>query len=265
MKLATFKNYDLKTVTTINYAVAAIGAYVGLYLGDSWNLNLKVTTVGLFAGTAFVVSIFVLFYAIRVSGVAITMTISRVATVTPIGLSIFLWDEIPSYFQVFGFLLVVWALIFLGSNQKDERPEKSNTFTAKRPVILFVFLTSSAVLTTPKLAHQVGLDTQRAMYLFILFSTSSFISLMANLIIKSRIDIMHILVGVIMGVANIMGSWLLLVSMKHLDGIIVFPVFSCSSVMLTAILAKVIWRENLARRSVIGIGIAVLALLFVNI
>jgi len=265
MKLATFKHYDLKTVTTINYVVAAIGAYVGLYLGHSWNLNLKVTSVGLFAGAAFVISIFALFYAIRVSGVAITMTISRVATVIPISLSIFLWDEIPSYFQVCGFLLVVLALIFLGSNQKGERPETSNTFAAKKPVILLVFLTSSAVLTTPKLAHQVGLDSQRAMYLFILFLTSSLISLVVNLIIKSRIDIIHILIGLIMGLVNILGSWLLLVSMKHLDGIIVFPVFSCSSVILTAILARVIWRENLARRSVIGIGAAVLALLFVNL
>jgi len=265
MKLATFKHYDLKTVTTINYAVAAICAYVALHLGHSWNLNLTVTSVGLFAGTAFVISIFVLFYAIRVSGVAITMTISRVATMTPISLSVFLWDETPSYFQVCGFLLVVLALIFLGSNQKGERPKTSNTFAAKKTVILFVFLTSSAVLTTPKLAHQVGLDSQRAMYLFILFSTSSLISLVANLIIKSRIDIMHILIGVVMGLANIMGSWMLLVSMKHLDGIIVFPVFSCASLTLTAILARVIWRENLARRSVIGIGIAVLALLFVNL
>jgi len=263
MKYATIRKYNLKTLITLNYAVAAIVALASVLIHDKWVLNKTVITVGSFAGVAFVVSIFILFYAIEKSGVAISMTISRLSTIIPIILSIALWHEIPNAYQMVGFGFVILALVLFGLPKRSEHVYEFNVY---KHVILLIFLTSGIVMITPKLAHEVGLYDQKAMYLFWLYITASLISLVITQFSNKLVLNMHgIFLSIVMGLVNIAGTWFLVASMQHLPGIIVFPTLSCLSVILTTVIAKFLWQEDFATRNMVGIGISLIALILVNL
>lgn len=263
MKYGTIKKYNLKTLTTLNYAIAALAALTSVLIHDKWNLNRTVTTLGLFAGAVFVASILVMFYSIKKSGVAISMTISRLSTIVPIVLSVVVWREIPDTYQMIGFGFVILALVLFSMPKKLDRVYEFNVY---KHIILMIFLTSGTVMITPKLAHEVGLDDQRTMYLFILFSLASLISLVITKFFDELVlDVRHILLSIVMGLINIMAAWSMVATMQHLPGIIVFPTLSCLSVILTTIIAKFLWREDFAVQNMVGIGISMIALILVNL
>ena len=63
-----------------------------------------------------------------------------------------------------------------------------------------------------------------------------------------------------MGVANILQSHFILKSLEHFPGFVVFPFTSAGAVGFTTLVATYLLGEQLNRRTLVGISIAVLAL-----
>jgi len=69
----------------------------------------------------------------------------------------------------------------------------------------------------------------------------------------------------LVGVSNFFQSVTFLVALDSIDALIVFPVSAASSVLFTTLVGVVVLKEKLRTKSIIGIILAVIALIFVNL
>jgi multidrug transporter EmrE-like cation transporter len=73
-----------------------------------------------------------------------------------------------------------------------------------------------------------------------------------------------IVIGVILGVTNVLSVSASLQGLRTIPSVLFFPVYSCGGVLLNALAAVVLWRERLTRLNGIGIAVVCLALVFMN-
>ena len=71
---------------------------------------------------------------------------------------------------------------------------------------------------------------------------------------------MEFVIGSLMGLANILQTYFVLMSLHYFAGFIVFPVTSAGSIVLTTLVATGLLGERLNRRTLVGIMVSVVAL-----
>jgi multidrug transporter EmrE-like cation transporter len=71
--------------------------------------------------------------------------------------------------------------------------------------------------------------------------------------------------GVCLGLANAGGISFMIPALREIPAAIAWPVASCCGVSATALLARFAWKEQLDTRAVIGLCLAVVVLVLVNL
>lgn len=103
------------------------------------------------------------------------------------------------------------------------------------------------------------------MYLLFLFGTTAIISTFVAVARKSRLRLTDIPFGIILGVSNLLAGHFLLLSLARLPGMLVFPIVGSMSIVVTVLAGVAIWREKLRSYTIIGIAVAVIAVVLINL
>ena len=88
-----------------------------------WSGNAVTWGAGVVNGIGFLAALVLLQISIRRNGAPLTTTFNRLGILIPTILSIFLFDEIPQIIQMAGLLLCIFAIIFMNSGDRSERPD----------------------------------------------------------------------------------------------------------------------------------------------
>ena len=126
------------------------------------------------------------------------------------------------------------------------------------------FVTGSSGLAA-KAFSEFSPAGQRQMYLLFLFGTTAMISTAVLIVRKSRLKLADISFGIILGICNLLAAHFLLLSLRRLPGMRVFPVSGSMGIVLTALAGVAIWREKLRKFTIIGIIAAVIAVVLINL
>jgi drug/metabolite transporter (DMT)-like permease len=264
LKHAGIRGQKLLAVGAVNYIFAAILSIFSVVSERSFQVSPPTMIFGTMNGVTYVVSFFLILYAMNARGIAVSMAIVRVSVVIPVLFSIVYWQEIPNRWQVIGIILACISLPLLSTRQRSNQPGQS---VAKwlGLVIATLFLFSGGSQVAMKSFNELSPAFEKPVYLLFLFGTTAIVSIWLLLwkrIVPSWGDIVY---GVLIGSSNILGSGALIFALEKLPGMIVFPISASAGLLFTVAIAVSLLGEKLERRTVVGMLTTIIALVFINI
>ena len=300
-KYAGREKMDRIALLTVNYAAAVGVAGVLLSMGRrttetglTWSPSLLLLGVG--TGALLIAGFFVLMLATDVAGMSLAIGVMRVSVVIPFLASWLIWNEVPSPAQGIGMVLAGAAFFLIARQSPAQQavlaranaaartsasptgdhplpppsPAESTSTTRVFGVLALTFMMGGAVDVTMKTFEETfGADNSRVLFLLLAFGVSFLIG--AAIVIARGIrdgdwpDARTTAWGIGLGIINYGSLEFILRAIERLPGTVVFPVNNIAIVILAAVLGVVVWKETLSRLNRIGLGLAVVALLLLNL
>ncbi|MCB0713774.1 MAG: EamA family transporter [Ignavibacteriae bacterium] len=243
-----------------NYVVASL---LGFGMGDFDSLiTLQWVAFAALLGGGFVAGFLLLMKSIRATGLAITGSVARTATIGPVLLSIIFYSEHPNLLQIIGIACGVSAFLLLGLSQRQQSFVESSQIS-KVLLLTLLFLVMTFNDFGMKIAEVNKVDISRLF--FVLFGTAGMIcwSLIGVRRMKKKdwqqITRRDLLLGGVLGIPNYFSSWFLIRALQDVPASIVFPTVSAGGVIAVTLAAVLLWHEELSRPAWIGIGLAAIA------
>ncbi|MEE2993688.1 MAG: DMT family transporter [Gemmatimonadota bacterium] len=261
LKSADHTGRNPVAVGSLNYIIGAVLTALALFFDPDWSWSLMTVLVGGVTGVFYVVAFWFLVRALMEGGVAVTLALVRLSVLIPILCSIFIWSEIPNFAQTVGIGVVCIALPFLslGVGQAADKTFKGTVW-----MVGALFITTGMCHLSPKVFSEMAPQSQMSLYLFSLFSVAAIMSILYIRFKPVQVRRNDYGYGLLQGVINVTGTWLLVITLKLLPGTIVFPVSSALGLVVTTSAAVLIWKEKIRRPAYVGIGLTFIALILVN-
>jgi drug/metabolite transporter (DMT)-like permease len=274
LSLRTFSIFKIDNLQAIavNYFVCVI---TGLFfIGDFGALSAIDFTaswswVAIFIGLLLVMGFYAASITAQKMGVSITSVASKVSMVFPILFSL-LFIKIESkeftIFNYFGMFLAVVS-IFLGSMREGHI--KSNNLS-KLAMFLWpfaVFVIGGFIDISVNYSNYRLLNAQNeAAFPIVLFGGAALIGLSLLYFQKKRFEKRSLIGGLYLGVFNYLSLYYVLKGLSAFqnNGAVFYPIYNVGIILLSSLLAMLIFRERLSRINYLGLGLSILALFLLS-
>ncbi len=196
------------------------------------------------------------------NGAGLTSAFARLGLVISLLVSVLFFGERPAPLQLAGVTLVLAALVLIHAG--GESGSKRGFW-----ILLLTLLFSGGADAMSKVFEQLGDPAENTRFFFWLFVTA--LLLTAGLALRERMRTgkrlapRELAAGAVVGIPNYFSSYLLLRSLQRLPAILVFPVFSTGTILLTLLAGALFFRERLTRRQALGVCLILAALILLNI
>jgi drug/metabolite transporter (DMT)-like permease len=247
-------------VMAVNYVVAALGG-LAVTVGH-WHVSAPTLHIGLLGGVIYVTTYLFLIHSMDLKGVAIANAIVRLSVLIPIVMSILVWHERPVFAQAIGGALALVAMPFLSLDRGV-----GHVALRKRQILLLVglFVANGCTVLVSKWFQMAQLPQERPMFSAILYGTAAVVAILAWLWESRRVGTRDVIWGFLLGSANLLTLFALLWALAALPATVVFPLMGALGLALTVSFAALVWREVPGKWGWWGIGIAVIAVVLVNL
>ena len=194
-------------------------------------------------GLLFFIGFFVFAVAVSKAGASLSAVSSRLSVIIPVGLSVIIYNEIPSVFQSAGIILaLVTIILFYFSIRKFS----SGSFDKADYLYLVLLLAAIGINDFCfKIFQNWRPAGEKNFFIFIIFSFAFLYSFSYVIFKKIRIDYRTISTGLVLGVPNVFSSYFMLDALNSLPAVIVYPAINIGIILLTTFAAFLIWQEKL--------------------
>lgn len=264
---------DIVAGGAINYIVAALITAVWFVIDGQQSGDVPAMIAGGSMGAVYFIAFFFVIWCVRVVGASSTSVVSVLSMLIPIVFAAIVWQDQPSVLQSAGIALALLSLILIAVKpakqttiakpEADDEKAKSSAWTATLILGGFFLLCGLSRVAQEAFKH-VSPDTQKPTFLLAAFAVTAIPSAILLLWRRHRILAEEAIVGITMGVANGSQVWFTLKALDLMPGFIFFPVSSAGAIIFTMFCAVLFLEEKISRRALIGIGIAVVALVMMN-
>jgi len=262
IKWANHRRLDVLGVGCVNYIFAGGTALVWAGLRGGSPLPAGAVGWAIAGGTTYVISYFFIMFVVRHRGISVPMAMANLSLAVPVLFSIFLWHECPTGCQVAGVVLTLPSVVLLSVRSSAMHGKVPGWVIA---VGIALFMSAAASRIAQKAFTESYGEPCRAPFTAVWFGTTAVLAVAILLWRRQRPNGSEVFAGVAMGASNIGQLILFLLALRRVPGIIAFPVVSCASLALIALGAVAIWGEQLGRRGKLGIALALVALLLLNV
>lgn len=197
--------------------------------------------------------------SVKENGVGISGTFAKLGILIPMIFSIILWREFPSVFQWIGIALSIISILIVNLS-----PKSLEKFDIK-PTIILLFIFGGMAEFSNKIYQQYALNQYKDIFLFAIFFVAFLISIIFTLQDRSKINKKDILTGLAVGIPNLFSSFFLILSLDTLKATIAFPIYSAGSIVLINIGGLLIFKEKIANKNKVAIGLIIIGLVLINI
>lgn len=212
---------------------------------------------GLLQGILYLVS-FVLFQrSIQKNGMILSSLYMKLGVIVPLIISIFLFQELPSFFQWIAILLAMIAIIIM--NRDDQQ---SNYFHLSLVLLLLMNGLGDAM---GKIFETYGDLSQSSLFLIYTFFFAFLLCILLCIKTKEKITFKMLLFGICIGIPNYYSSFFLLKALTYLPGIIVYPCFSIATILSITTVGMSVFKERLKFRQVIACLFILISLYLLNL
>jgi drug/metabolite transporter (DMT)-like permease len=291
IRFAQKRGADMVVVGSVNYLTAAVFQAVAAAAGGIHLPQPMTIAIALGGGIAYASAFFLLQAFMRQRGVSVTGAVTRMSVLVPVGVSLLAWGESASGVQAAGIALAVVSLPFLslgaGSLPRGELHPGRRRMSRGRSAALLagLFVVNGICLLAPRAFRQVSPPRDDSLFLCILFATAAACACGAwafqerrkrHAPERSRAPapdrtavgaplLASVLPGLAVGLCNALASSLIVVSLRQLPGIIVYPFYSAVGLLATVAFSRVIWKEKIRALEGIGIALALASIVLVNL
>ena len=265
---------DVIAVGSINYIVAALFMAMWFLIDGRQTGDVPAMIAGGSMGIVYFFAFFLISWCVREVGASVTSVISVLSMLIPIVFAAIAWDSRPSLVESVGVGLALVSLILITVKPKSEsKKETANTKVQSKKSIKYLailipagfFILSGLARIAQEAFKHVSPATEKPTFLFAGFVMSAIPSAIFLLARRRRLLRQEIGAGIVMGVANGCQVWFTLKALQEMPGFIFFPVSSAATILLTMAVAVWYFHEKLSRLTFVGIGLAVVALVMMNL
>ena len=202
-------------------------------------------------------------------GATITQTANKLSLTIPVVVSYFLYHENISLLKMIGILLALIAVILTMSKKSSGEKKKIPLWEFSLPIVLFVssgvvdsitkyvqnkYLISEAISKSYIIAGFMVAATIGSVILFFLYITG-----------RKKFEFKNVLAGIILGVPNYFSIYYLIKALqnKSMNSSATIPINNIGVLFLVSIFGIFIFKEKLTRLNYIGLGLTLLAILFI--
>ena len=196
--------------------------------------------------------------SVKVNGVSLSGTFSKLGVLVPMILSIVLWNEIPTLIQAAGIAVTVVAIIIVNRSS-----DKESELSVNRSLMALFFL-GGMVEFSNKIYQKYAMIEYKEVFLFMVFVSAFIISLGFLIREKTRIELRDVAVGFAVGIPNLFTSYFLIMALDTIKASVAFPVFSAGTILIITAAGSVIFREQIAPKNRIAIVLVITAIILMN-
>ena len=266
MRLGQHLKRNLAWIGAINYVVAEIASGVWWTMKAESEIGRWEIIYGILAGLLFVAAYFLIEACIRFTGVGVTQTFERLsACLIPVIATMAFWGEIPrTVIQWAGLALAVVSIPLL-SHGGAQRPKVVRSGKILVLLLAMLLIPGAASVTFVAYERVRGPEPQPAFFTLVFL-----IAAVANVAAAGKSDKlggMEILLGVILGAMNFLSNYFFYQAINAMKGYgyILFPSLAAGVILISLGVAALVWKERYRIRVLVGIMVAVIALVLVNV
>lgn len=251
---------------TVNYYVCAITGSISAQhnFANAQTLSEPWFTNALLMGV-FLISLFNLIsYGTRQHGIAVTSIASKISLGIPVLFSFFLYNEHIGLPKMVGILLALPAVVLASKTPKTEQ--------VKSIFLPFViFLASGLMDSYVKYVQHFKLETELAQAGFTItgFSIAAILGtiIVGYLVLKGKLQLHYrnIIAGIVLGVPNYFSVYYLirLLDSNWLQSSAAIPVNNIGIVIVSTVLAVLIFKESMTKKRLLGIILAIVSIVLI--
>ena len=247
---------------TLNFFVSALlaGGYF-LYRGDQPEDWEPVLAVSAFTGVFYALSFLAVLWTMKTRGMAIVLAFVNLALFVPILIGIGFGDR-PSMFQYVGLAVTAAAVPLLSM------ATVTGTGITARPswkLIAGLFVLQGCAMGGNLIADRVLPQVSVAAYVSVLFLIAGCICLCACRWLPGHGSKRIIGPGVVQGILGCSSTIGIMLALNAVSATIFFCGISIVGLLFNIVVATIVWRERLALRAWVGLALAGLAMVLLNL
>ncbi len=260
------KNVDTFQAIVFNYLGCSI---LGNLLADVTIFNLPFYSTPWFGFSIVLGFLFIsIFYAIaktaQTISVAASMVAAKLSVVLPVIFAVFLYHESLGLFQILGIILSFFSVALISGQSQANTNYKNLVLPA------IVFLGSGAIDTLLNYVEQNFIPQYDAAHIITTVFFMAFlvgVSFLAIQIVqrKTKFAWTNAAWGLVLGLPNYFSMYYLLKTLEVFKGSYIFPVNNIGIVGASTLLAFLFFKEKLSRLKVIGLGLAIIAIILMSL
>lgn len=263
LKLGEVKKLAILNVLTVNYAVAFASALLlnqknGLDLVPDFPLWFWLFCA--FIGFIFIANFFLFSRSVHLNGLGVSVAAMRMSLLLPLLLSMGFYGEAVTLTRIAGILLVFVALYLLISG----RVKLSFTQVSSAGLLLVIFFFSGTADASLKIyQEEMSAIASEAHLMSAIFFFSLLIGIGVSLQKGhlQQISRKEVLLGAGVGIPNLFSSVFLIQAFAWFDASVVYAVVNMLVVAAGALTGLLIWKDEVSRKEVAGILLALAAIL----
>ena len=180
--------------------------------------------------------------------------------IVPVAVGVWMWGEAISITQIGGIGLALLALFLMTRAARETH--RLNGAKALGLVAL-IFCCQGISHSCLRSVHYAGLDEQLLKVLLVIGLTAGALGTVVVAIRGRRPNRAELLMGIGIGLYNLVALVVILTTLSRVPGTVFFPVLGCTVVTLDNLAAHFYWKEPLSPPAVAGVALAVCAIFLV--
>ncbi len=267
-------------VAGTNYLVAALMALVWVAARGGWEASALTYWVGALNGVGFAVLFVLQYFMLGQRGVGITFALGSLALLAPITVSLAVFGEPAKAVTLVGIALLVVAAPLIAYRRMPMLPAaRVGLYWA---VVIGLLGFTAGTLISWKVVSEITPAADRDAFVLATFAGAT-VTAGATLVIRrwregpgpplrpqgqagalSWVPLL-IVMGVGLGLCNVVQLWVFLAALREVPGAVAFPVHSAGTVLLITLAGWIVWRERHGPVTLVGIAAALAGLVLVNL
>ncbi len=214
--------------------------------------------VGVTSGMFFFLSFTYYQKSVKENGIGLSGTFAKLGILIPMIFSIVIWQEFPTSVQWIGIILSLISIVMVNLSFDSIKKFDVNI------TIILLFIFGGMAEFSNKIYQKYALSEYKDIFLFAIFLVAFIISILYTMKKKVKWNKTDILVGIVVGIPNLFSSYFLILSLDTLPASVAFPIFSAGSILLINIGGFLIFKEKVANKNKLAIGLIIIALVLMN-
>jgi drug/metabolite transporter (DMT)-like permease len=267
LRFSEHRRVSRLVVIAANYITCTVAAVAWGLGPGGLAMNAGAALLGIVTGVSFAMTFWLMIIAIGRVGISIPVSVTRLAVVLPIAVSLLVYHERPNAWQQGGLVLALAALVLFGRSAGggDGRTVVPRWQTALLVAGLFVGMGINGV-NMKVFEEDFSADASLYAFLAFLFGTAMVLSWTLVLVRRrERVTRLAVGLGLLLGVPNLLSSVFFILALRYLPGMVVFPLNDVGIVIVSALTGVLFWREKLSPVTRLALAISLVAIALMNL
>ncbi len=263
LKQGNVKNSNKILLINANYITASLLSLLFIFYKGSFTISLWALLFAILLGYIFAETFLIYSKAVGLAGTALATVSARLSVLIPVILSIIIYNESPDVKMLIGFILtlITFYLFYLSLKKKNVNDKSSNAYL----ILILLFLGIGLVDFSMKIFERNFPVEEKATFVFLIFFSAFIYTLFRILYKKIRFERETFKLGLLLGLPNVLAIHFILAALSQLPAIVVFPIQNIGVILLTAIMAYIIWKEKINNYGIAAIVVGIISIILLKL